>query len=260
MTGPSVGDTTALAVTVHDPDGRMSPGVERAGPLLAARFAGIVVNATTTTSAGLLDRCRTAMRATVTTHPPDGTIIGRARRDAVETALLLRPPVAHVVYSDLDHALRWVEARPDEVDALLGLSTPHHRDHAADLVVVGRSPRAFAESPRRLQETERLVNHVYGLLHPGRDWDLMFATRWMSRSVAEAIVEGCDEATIANDVVWPLFAEKAGFTVGWFAADGLSYRTTPDFDGDDDHDDSASHWIRRIEIAAGHAAAVRPYL
>lgn len=64
-------------------------------------------------------------------------------------------------------------------------------------------------------------------------------------------MESCSEDTIANDVVWPLLTERLGFSVGYFAAEGLSYPTTADFDQDvDRRDHDLRGWIQRIAIAA----------
>lgn len=98
-------------------------------------------------------------------------------------------------------------------------------------------------------------------MRPGRRWDLMFAVRLMSRDAAELVVRQCQESTVANDVEWPLAAEKHGLEIGYFAADGLSYRTIHDFDRRaDGHDHNPVEWIRRIEIAADHAATLRRFV
>ena len=124
-------------------------------------------------------------------------------------------------------------------------------------MIVGRSGEAFARSPARLRETEAIVNRIYALATT-READLMFAIRLLSRRAAEAIVARCTEETIANDVEWPMFAERAGFSVGYVAANGLDYRTTADFDARDDQGDAdPGAWIDRVELAARHVAVMR---
>jgi hypothetical protein len=159
-----------------------------------------------------------------------------------------------VLYSDLDHVLRWVEQAPDELTSVV--TAPH----AEDLVVVGRSATAFARSPARLRETEALVNHVYALA-TGRQADLMFAIRLFSRRAAQTILALSTEDTIANDVEWPLLAEREGLTVGYVAADGLDYRTREDFDKPaDERDRDPLAWITRVELAAQHVGVLRRFL
>lgn len=243
---------TTLAVALHDPDGRTIPAIERLEGVLLEQFSAVAVNATTETDACVLDTFATRLHAEVITHDPDERFIGHARRNAVQLALTLDGD--QILYSDGDHILRWAEARPDEVHAAL-------TDPTADLVVIGRSPAALDASPRRLRDTEVVINHIYSLMRPGRPWDLMFAVRRLTREAAQMIVSFCREPTVANDVVWPLLVERHGLTVDYFAADGLSYRTIQDFDqSTDGRDRDPYEWIRRVEIAADHAAAMRPFV
>lgn len=243
---------TTLAVALHDPEGRTVAGIDRLGDALRDCFPSVAVNATTETHPSVLDAVTSRLGAEVMTHPSDERFIGQVRRDVVELALTLGGE--QVLYSDADHILRWLEARPDELRAVLD-------ERTADLVVVGRAAAAMEASPQRLRETEAVVNHIYSLMRPGRTWDLMFAVRLLTREAAAVVVASCREQTIANDVTWPLLVERHGLTVDYFAAEGLSYRTIHDFDrGPDEHDADPREWIRRVEIAAGHAAAMRPFL
>jgi hypothetical protein len=216
-------------------------------------FAGIVVNATHSTVPDVLRSLERDLDADVVIHQQSGATIGTARRHSVERSL--RSDAEQILYSDLCHVLRWVEARPDELAG--AIST----DHPEELLVIGRSAEAFAASPRRLRDTEAVVNHIYGLVSGHHGWDTMFAVRRMCRRVAESIVEGCTEPTMANDVEWPLHAQSQGFTVGYLPADGLIYRTIHDFDAPaDEHDGDPIEWIRRVEFAAQHAAAIRRFV
>jgi len=215
-------------------------------------FPFVAINATTETHPGVLDAFSSRLGAKMITHDPDERLIGQAGRNAVELALRLGGD--QILYSDGDHILRWIEARPDEVRAALGEPT-------ADLLVVGRSPAAMAASPQRLRDTEVVINHIYSLMRPGRAWDLMFAVHRLTPEAAAVIVASSREQTVANDVTWPLLVERLGLTVGYFTAGGLSYRTIHDFDrGPDGHDNDPHEWIRRVEIAADHASAMRPFI
>ncbi|MBV9418940.1 MAG: hypothetical protein JO348_04140, partial [Alphaproteobacteria bacterium] len=156
---------------------------------------------------------------------------------------------------DLDHLLRWVEADAGEVRAVLS------RGLDADMLVIGRSARTFAAEPKRLQDTERVVNHIYALMTGHEGFDVMFAARRLSRRAAEMIVREAREDTVGNDVEWPLLVERAGLSVAYAAADGLYYRTMEEFGAAaDTNDSSALEWVRRIEYAALHAKALRRFL
>lgn len=242
----------ALATTAHDPDGRYVAGVERVHGRLAELFDIVVVNASQTTSPCFMEAVKARIAAHVITHAPGLATVGLARRDAVLVARRLGARV--VLYADLDHVLRWAEAKPDEIASSLALAEDH------DLVVIGRSRAAFDAMPERLRATESLVNHVYKLA-TGRAWDLMFAVRVLSGRAVDAVVAQCEEPTLANDVVWPLLAERKGLGLAYFAAEGLSYRVQADFDRpNDDRDSEPLLWAQRLELAGLHAQAMKPYL
>jgi hypothetical protein len=119
-----------------------------------------------------------------------------------------------------------------------------------DVLVIDRSPRAFAAGPERLRATESVVNRIYEIA-TGRRWDLMFAVRRLSRRAAEIIVQSSRVDTIANDVEWPMLAEARGLSLGYAQADGLFYRTIEDFgSAADARDGGAMEWVRRLQIAA----------
>jgi hypothetical protein len=150
--------------------------------------------------------------------------------------------------------LRWIEGDRRDLRGILD-----HRPET-DFLVVGRSPRALGAGPRRLQETERLVNHVHALL-TGENWDLMFAVRRMSRQAAETVVAESRVDTLANDVEWPLLARRAGLQLGYAESDALYYRTIEEFGAPaDTGDGDPLQWIRRLEFAALQATAMRDFL
>jgi hypothetical protein len=168
--------------------------------------------------------------------------------------LALEAPHPQILYSDFDHALRWIALGSDELRNTLAASPE------AALLVVGRSARAFAAEPLRLQETERVVNRIYALM-TGHDWDLMAALRRLSREAAELIVTRATVDTIANDVEWPLLAERAGLRLAYAETDSFTYRMMEEFDASaDTGDGEPANWIKRLEYAALHAAAMRAYL
>jgi hypothetical protein len=243
----------ALAVTVHDPGGDFLPGLRRlAGPLRTTFAAGIGALVTAETADRVAGFLADELGADVDRAASDVGSIGRHRRRSVELALGARPDV--VLYSDVDHVLRWIEARPDEVDAALATGA------RTDVLVIGRTEAAMERSPRRLRDTERVVNHIYELM-TGRAWDLMFAVRALSPAAARTIVDHGAEDTIANDVEWPLLVESAGLGVGWLAADGLTYRVRQDFDADADRrDHDPAEWIDRVELAADHVRVLKAFL
>lgn len=247
-----------LAVTCHDPAGSFIGGIEQSGAALAKVFDFIAVNATEETASGTL----TALEATnlsvkKQTHGAGTVGIGTARRDAL--ALALRTDATHIAYSDVDHVLRWAN---QDIEELTQAMTPQTGD---DLTVIGRSDRAFEREPQRLQRTEGVVNHaaslVLGSITAGDTWDFMIAMRLMTRECAQLIVEESTEDSIANDVAWPLLAHQRGLRLAYVDVEGLAYRFRDDFGAAaDTRDGDPAEWIRRVEIAAQHASAMRPFL
>lgn len=237
-----------LAATVHDPDNHLLPALRRAAPSLREIFGGFGILATEPTSDDVVRFFEQDLAGVVDRAPADGNI-GRHRRMSVGLA----SGDAAVLYSDLDNALRWIEADRAEVEKVLAAT-------GSDLIVVGRTDQAMAACPRRLRDTEAIVNHVYELA-TGRRWDLMFAIRLLSPAAVRVVLEQGEEETLANDVEWPLLVERAGLTVGYREADGLSYRVRRDFEAaSDQHDDNPLRWIERIEIADLHARVLKKFL
>lgn len=244
--------TIALAALAHDPDGHLLAPLSRVGPDLRAAFAGIALGVTEATRPDVLLAFEATLGASLRQHPTGEEIIGWARRRAVESALAFGTD--YVLHADLDHMLRWLEADPVEVARTL------RAEPDAGMLIVGRSERAFAGEPQRLQRTEGLVNHIYGLM-AGREADLLTAIRRMDRATAADIVAHATAETIANDVEWPLLAEQMGHGVRYMAVDGLSYRTMEDYGAAaDGHDADALQWIRRLEFAGEQARAMRRFL
>jgi hypothetical protein len=250
--------SVCLAVTCHDPSGSFATGIDKYGDAVAEVFDSIAVNSTQETAQSTLGALRAASPALTRKSHGAGTMgIGAARREAL--ALALETGTTHVAYSDLDHVVRWAGTDPDELARTMAPRA------GEDLVVIGRSEAAFAREPRRLQATEGVVNHTATLLlgadvTAGETWDFMIAMRLMTRECARLIVEESTEESIANDVAWPLLAHQRGMRLAYIGVDGLAYRFRDDFGAAvDARDDDPVEWIRRLEIAARHATAMRPF-
>jgi hypothetical protein len=243
---------TALAATIHDPGGKLVPSIAKDATALKALFDIFAINVTVATHASVIEALDRELAAHVITHKVGECPIAEARRDAVHLAL--KHGGETIVHSDFDHVIRWIEDKPAELRDVLT------REPDTEFLVVGRSPAAFAASPQRLQQTETLVNHTFFLM-TGHDWDLMFAVRRFSRKAAETIVSHSHARDFANDVEWPLLARRLGLSMGYAAADGLTYRTMEDFGAHaDTHDTDPAEWIKRIRIADEHARTMAHFL
>ncbi|MBA3780907.1 MAG: hypothetical protein H0X12_03525 [Nocardioides sp.] len=244
-----------LAATCHDPRGVFAQGVVDSSSTFSAAFASMVVNATTETAPATLDALRRAHPGVVVAEHPAGSIgIGTARRDAVAAGV--RTGCSRIMYSDLDHVMRWATKAPVEMVEVLS------RPQDADVVVVGRSAEALGMEPERLRATESVVNKVMALaLGLDQQWDFMIATRILGRETASLLVEQCREESIANDVVWPLFAAGEGKTLAYVPADGLAFRARDDYSAAaDERDGDVLEWVTRVTMANHHVQAMLQYL
>ncbi len=245
-------DGIVLATVLHDKEGKLSLPLLRAAPELRKHFSRIAVSLTEATDPEIARILEGDLGALVAYHPVGEAIIGRARRDAVRLALNAEMP--RILYSDIDHILRWIEINADEMRACLT------RDPSAQFLIIGRTDEAMQRIPRRLRETEIPVNQAYELMS-GRRADLLFAIRRMDRSVAIDLTAKSQVDSIANDVEWPLLVERLGYRVGYTEAHGLSYRTIDEYGSHtDSYDNVALEWIRRIEIAGEMARTMRLFL
>ena len=243
---------TCLAATLADHSGHLLDKTRQLLPEVLRVFDGLAIVSTEQTHPELLGELE-QRGAVLRTTSPSSAAIGRHRREAV--AMAHASGSEKVMYADFDHVLRWAELRRDELTAAVAELANH------DLTVIGRSPRSIAAGPRRLRDTESVVNHVYFLMS-GRPWDLLMAARGLSRRAAEVIIEHSNEDSIANDLEWPLLCEQYGLSLGYVEADGLLYETNQQYGegSEDDKDGDPRAWITRMRMAALNAEVMARYL
>jgi len=244
--------TTAFATVLHDPEALLEGPLAAAASKLANVFAGVAVSLTEATHPAIPRLMTDILGARVGYHPTGEEYIGLGRRRAV--ALALHLDVERIIYADPDHMLHWLNDEPDELRAVLSAQPE------TAFLIVGRSARAFAAVPQRLQLTEAPINRAYELA-TGRRADLLSAVRRFDIASARDIAAKSTIDSFANDVEWPLLAERLGHAVGYIEADGLRYRTIEQFDAAaDGYDEDPLQWLRRIEMAAVQARAMRDLL
>ena len=252
-----------LVATVHQPDERLASLAEAQLPELVARYAALTAFCSGSTHATILDLLR---RHGVSVHVDDKAPsgidqIGRVRRQALRAGLEMGTP--YLQMCDFDRALHWVAHYPRELEAVLAEITRY------DLLVLGRTERAWATHPPYQADTEPLFNKVFALV-TGLPWDVGAGSRGFSRRGAEKLLELSQEATIGIDAEWPLLLlGRDGLTVGFRACEGLEFETADRFGaeieaagGYDAWEDKMSadpaRWAYRLRVALLIAeAAVR---
>ncbi|MDA1300127.1 MAG: hypothetical protein O2868_08605 [Proteobacteria bacterium] len=242
-----------LATSIADPHGHLTDKLSAILPALLERFDGVGAQVTSNTDAAIV-QVLTQHGVVIDQFPSDFDAIGRHRRRALELALNLASGDDRVFYLDADHLLRWYEQDADELDGVLGAC--HHHD----CTVIGRGPHSWQALPRRLKETEAVVNHMFFLL-TGFEWDLMMAARGFSHRAARLIVDSSIEDTAANDVDWPLLCLSHGLSTQYLSAEGLIYQTNHAYAGDeaDAEDSDVRAWAQRVRLANHASEAISRY-
>lgn len=212
-----------LIVTVHQPDERLASLAEAQLPELARRYAALTAYCTSNTHPTILDLLRLNGASVRVDDKPtlgiDG--IGHVRRRALRVGLGAVTP--HLQMCDFDRALHWSAHYPRELDAVLDEITRY------DLLVLGRTERAWATHPPYQSETEPLFNKIF-FLATGLPWDVGAGSRGFSRRGAEKLLELSEESTVGIDAEWPLLLlRQNGFAVGYRACEGLEFETADRF-------------------------------
>lgn len=259
-----IGSSVALVATVHQPDERLLSLAETQLPELAARYAGVTAFCSRSTHATILDLLH---RYGVSVHV-DGKAsagldaIGHVRRRALRAGL--EAGTTHVQMCDFDRALHWEAHYPQELETVIAEITRY------DLLVLGRTERAWATYPAYQADTEPLFNRVFALV-TGLSWDVGAGSRGFSRRGAEKLLELSREPTIGIDAELPLLLlEREGFEVGFRACEGLEFETADRFGAEIEAAGSydaweaemnadPARWVYRLRVALLIAEAAMRY-
>jgi hypothetical protein len=256
--------TVGLVVTAHEPDGRL---LDLAGvqlPALVPRYASMTAFCSGSTHRSMLKLLRdSGVRVQVDNVPTAGIDqIGQVRRKTLRAGV--QSGTSHLQLCDFDRALHWVAHYPDELDAVIA-EIPNY-----DLVVLGRTARAWATHPPYQADTEPLFNKVFALVS-GLPWDVGAGSRGLSRRAAETLLTLSEEPTIGIDAEWPLLLmAQDNVRVGYRACEGLEFETADRFGPEikaagsyeaweAKRSANPAHWTYRLRIALLIAEAATRY-
>lgn len=226
----------ALAVTSHEKDERLTALAEAQLPALAARYAALVAYCSRETHPALLEALR---RHGAVVHldssEASGILqLGIIRRETLRAGLLAG--TSHLHLCDFDRALHWSACYPEEMNAVAA-EIPSY-----DLLVLGRTERAWATHPPYQVETEPLFNKVFALVS-GRPWDIGAGSRGLSRRAAETLLETSQDLTVGVDADWPLLLMRRGdFRAGYRPCEGLEFETADRFGAEIEAAGSYAAW------------------
>lgn len=254
-----------LAITLHDPDGRLLEQLRKTVPFLTAQVHSIVANVSPDLDAAVRDLLL-AEGVRVRAHERQshsGIIqLGQVRRAVLTMALETHAPF--ILYCDGDRVLHWADRYPNE------LTTALEQIPAHDFTIFGRTPRAFQTHPQVQRDTERIINQVFAQVS-GQAWDITAAARGLSRAAAQAIVDGSHDDSFGVDASWPLFVQRAGrFTMAYVETEGLEFETADRFVAEiqaagglarwlAQFDSDPQHWAFRLQLAQIEVESMLPY-
>ena len=256
--------SVAFAILLYDSKGKMHEQIASHIELLFDIFdAGVVFENCITFPAtkSLLESYNVVIE-----EQPDlvGGIqnLGLLRRNALRLAL--QTECSHVMYSDGDRLLHWLEHYPDELRSAVKMM------QQADFTVFGRTPRAFETHPATLKDTEQIVTNLFEKV-TGKAWDTLAAARGLSRRAAEYIVAECDDDTISNDITWPLMVLKQEhWVVDYFEVEGMEFETADRSQAQVEavgglerwlelESVNLDKWLHRLELAKLQIQALKKY-
>jgi hypothetical protein len=186
--------------------------------------------------------------------------LGTVRRQAVAHGLEHSTPFLHLC--DWDRVIHWADMHPDELSGIVSQVTQY------DCLILGRTSDAFARHPRVQRDTEAIINHCFSIVW-GAPIDVTAASRGLSRTAATRIVEECDEPSLGNDCVWPLFLRRyPDLRIGYQETQGLEWETPDRFGAEiaaagglpawiAAHDANLAAWSDRLLLAQIEVDALR---
>jgi hypothetical protein len=240
-----VGSSVTLVATVHQPDQRLLSLAQAQLPELATRYSALTAFCSGSTHPTILELLR---RHGVSVHVDDRASagldqIGRVRRKALRAGL--EAGTSHLQMCDFDRALHWVAHHPQELETVLAEILQY------DLLVLGRTERAWATHPPYQADTEPLFNKVFALV-TGLPWDVGAGSRGFSRRGAKKLLELSREPTVGIDAELPLLMLRSeGFDVGFRACEGLEFETADRFGAEIEAAGSYEAW--EAEMSANPA-------
>lgn len=256
--------TVGLVVTVHQPDERLASMAAAHLPALVARYTSMAAFCSGSTHRTMLEVLRRhGVSVDVDARPSAGIDhIGEVRRQTLRAGLWAN--TSHLQTCDFDRALHWVAHYPDELDEIVA-DIPNH-----DMIVLGRTERAWATHPPYQADTEPLFNRVFALVS-GAPWDVGAGSRGLSRRAAQTLLALSQEQTIGVDAEWPLLLmAQDNFRVSYRACEGLEFETADRFGPEieaagsyeawaDQMSADPAHWTFRLRVALLIAEAAIRY-
>lgn len=138
-------------------------------------------------------------------------------------AVALEMGATHLMYSDFDRVLRWIECYPDELEQTI------ERIQQSNCLVIGRTARAFETHPHSLRESEQIINDVFAHI-TGLRYDICVAARGLSRAAAQRVLaESRVQSALGVDGEWIYLLQRAGYNLDYVEVEGMEWETADQY-------------------------------
>ncbi|MGB0389132.1 MAG: hypothetical protein ACPGWR_30280 [Ardenticatenaceae bacterium] len=249
----------ALVATLHDPNSKLATLAEPFIGRWMERFRDVVIF-TSPKGCGATGQLLAAHGARVIEdrRPQGVERMGLVRLWSLQAAAEGAHP--YFLLIDFDRLIHWEANYPDELRKVEQLIQNY------DLLVLGRTHRAFESHPEAQRETERLINSAFVTTF-GEPWDITGGARGVSAAGVATLSEHSRCKNIGVDGEWPVLCARLGLQVGYFAAEGLEYETADCYAAEigelgyqkwlDQQINTPRSWETRLRLAYQIVAATR---
>lgn len=183
-----------------------------------------------------------------------------------QTALnrALTPNVDSLLYCDLDRALHWIKSNPQELETL---ATANYKN---DLVLIGRTRRAFETHPETQTMTESIGNTVASqVLGFTKPQDVLGATWILTPALARKILNLKPSNRYGFYTDWPITLWRSAQNPFYIEREGLEWETpdrytkeikTQGYNNWKIAFQTASEWRKRTEMLSDFIDSSMKYL
>lgn len=182
--------------TLHDPESRMIPMIQQVLPALMQLCPQIIIVCTQETT----EKCVETIRI-YGGSPFHNRGVGYVKNYqlAVEKGLEIAQNGEKLFYCDFDRLLHWYQKYPQELAKLL------EKKVEVDLILIGRTPRAFATHPITQTATESLINQIGSkILNFDSPQDVIVASWICNQQLAKRLLQLKTISKTGFYVFWPV--------------------------------------------------------
>lgn len=203
-----------LASTLHEPENRLSELIVRHNKFLEEAFQYSIVVVSPKTHQRVVK-----LLGELDFKVFEGSVkVSETYKAALRRALEEEP--SRLLYCDFDRMLHWVNAYPDELTKVNKLLSDH------DLLILGRTDRAFRTHPKTQTETESIANQIASkILGFEQIRDVISACWGLSTSLANSLLHIPSENKYGFYCEWPIVAWRLAKNPGYIEVDGLEWET-----------------------------------